>query len=78
MLCKESYHISCSFNKGSSGISLLQLSVSSLLENSLSKGEILDNKNVYEIINQSKFFYNTEKAALFKTNGFANICICIF
>ena len=56
MLCKESYHIFCSFNKGSSGISLLQLSFSSLLENSLSKGEILDNKNVYEIINQSKFF----------------------
>ena len=30
-----------------------------LRENSLSKGEILDNKSFYKIINQSKFLFTT-------------------
>ena len=57
-------------------ISFTVISLFILRENSLSEGEILDNKNFYKIITNQNFDY----AALFKTlNDFANvICICIF
>ena len=50
MLSEASYHI-CSFKRNNSRISLLQLSVSYIFkENSLSKGKIVDNKNVMKLL----------------------------
>ena len=81
MLCEESYHIIYLFKRNSSGISSSQLSVFILREKSLSKGQILDNKNFYKIINQSKLLFTTlTKLGCLKTlNDFANVIyICIF
>ena len=81
MLSEQSYNVICLFKRNSSRISLSQLSVSYILkENSLSKGNILDNKNFMKLLTNQYLVYNIDHVALFKTlNDFENvICICPF